>query len=95
MPGAREWAALAVAACLFLAALPRDAARRPPPPRPLPGIGAVRARAIAEARARRPFCRLEDLERVAGIGEGTLRRLRPWLRVAPGASCAGRHPGSD
>lgn len=42
----------------------------------LPGIGPVRARAIAEARlAWGPEPRLEDLLAVAGIGQGTVARL--------------------
>jgi competence ComEA-like helix-hairpin-helix protein len=41
----------------------------------LPGIGPARARAIVEARQRRPFERTEDLGRVHGIGPRTLERL--------------------
>jgi competence protein ComEA len=48
----------------------------------LPGIGPVRARAIVEDRVRRGlFRRLEDLERVAGIGPGTVAALRGRVRV--------------
>ena len=42
----------------------------------LPGIGPARASGIVEGR---PYARLEDLERVAGIGPATLARLRPRL----------------
>jgi competence protein ComEA len=117
--GAR--ALLAVAAALFLAALPRPAPRRPAAPRPLPGgaagllfgrpldanrappellevlpgIGSGRARAIARARARRPFCRVEDLTRVRGIGPVTLSRLRTWVRIAAPTSCASRPDGPN
>jgi len=50
----------------------------------LPGIGPVRAEAIVRARAQQPFARIEDLERVRGIGPRTVRALGPWLRVEPG-----------
>jgi hypothetical protein len=44
----------------------------------VPGIGEARARGILEGR---PYCALEDLERVAGIGPVTLRRAAGWLEV--------------
>jgi len=44
----------------------------------LPGIGPVRARAIAAAR---PFARVEDLRRVPGIGPATLAALRGSVEV--------------
>lgn len=48
----------------------------------LPGIGPAKARAIVESRAREGlFRRLEDLDRVAGIGPATLERLRGRVRV--------------
>jgi competence ComEA-like helix-hairpin-helix protein len=48
----------------------------------LPGIGPVRAEAIARDRARRgPLESLEDLTRVMGLGPGTVERLRPFLVV--------------
>jgi len=48
----------------------------------LPGIGPVRAEAIvADRRRRGPFRRIEDLERVPGIGSQTVERLRERLRV--------------
>ena len=50
----------------------------------LPGIGPVRADAIARGRAEEPFARLEDLERVRGIGPRTVHRLEAWLSVEPG-----------
>ena len=49
----------------------------------LPGIGPKRAEAIAYARARRPFVRVEDLDRVPGIGPRTLSGLLPWVGVVP------------
>jgi competence protein ComEA len=49
----------------------------------LPGIGPAKARAIVEDRKRRgPFRRVEDLERVPGIGPGTVARLKPLVRVS-------------
>lgn len=45
----------------------------------LPGIGASRAQAII---ADRPFASVDDLDRVPGIGQATLDRLRP-LVTAP------------
>ncbi len=75
-----------------------SAPRRPPPgplPAPvslntatideltqLPGIGPVRAAAIAEDRRRNgPFRTVEQLDRVRGIGPATVDRLRGRVRV--------------
>lgn len=44
----------------------------------LPGIGAVRARAIAQAR---PFASLAELEEVPGIGPATRAGLAGWVRL--------------
>ena len=45
----------------------------------LPGIGEAKARAIVrERRLRGPFGDLGDLERVPGIGPGTLERIRSF-----------------
>lgn len=53
----------------------------------LPGIGAGRAEAIVRARARAPFCRVGDLERVDGIGPVLVRRIAPFARAgAPGCA---------
>ena len=49
----------------------------------LPGIGPVRAAAIARERLRGRFESVDDLERVHGIGPLTTARLRRWLSVAP------------
>lgn len=42
----------------------------------LPGIGEPMANRIISGR---PYRRLEDLDRVDGIGEGTLKKLKPFL----------------
>jgi len=48
----------------------------------LPGIGPTKARAIVEDRAKHgPFRRVEDLQRVPGIGPATLERIRSRVRV--------------
>lgn len=47
----------------------------------LPGIGPGRARAVLEARERRPFDSVRDVERVPGIGPRTREKLEPFLRV--------------
>jgi competence protein ComEA len=50
----------------------------------LPGIGAGKAKAILELRARLgKFKRAEDLLRVKGIGRRRLARLRPLLLIDP------------
>jgi len=50
----------------------------------LPGIGEHTARAIAAYRAEHgPFERLEDLQKVRGVGPATLERLRPHLMCRP------------
>jgi predicted DNA-binding helix-hairpin-helix protein len=54
----------------------------------LPGIGAARARAIVAAR---PFARVEELDRVPGIGPRTLAALAGLVGVGP-APAAGPEP---
>lgn len=44
----------------------------------LPGVGPSTAQKIIEGR---PYSRVEDLLRVSGIGEITLERLRPLVRM--------------
>lgn len=59
----------------------------------LPGVGATRARAIADFRdnvkARRgcdaAFRCPEDLSQVKGIGPATIEAMRPWLQFDPPA----------
>ncbi|MCB9725411.1 MAG: tRNA (adenosine(37)-N6)-threonylcarbamoyltransferase complex ATPase subunit type 1 TsaE [Spirochaetaceae bacterium] len=58
----------------------------------LPGLGPARATAIDEARRRRPFRSVQELERVPGIGPTLRSRVEPWLEVTGalvGASAAG------
>ncbi len=58
----------------------------------LPGIGPSRAHAIVEARRLAPFCSVQDLLRVPGLGPKTLARVRPWIAPRPWArECAPRH----
>ncbi len=48
----------------------------------LPGIGPAKARAIVEARVRSgPFRRVDDLQRVPGIGPRTVERLRDLVQL--------------
>jgi competence protein ComEA len=47
----------------------------------LPGVGPARAEAIIEARASRPFRRLEDLDRVPGLGPRTLAGLAGAIAI--------------
>ncbi len=47
--------------------------------RRLPGVGPGLAEAIIRERQLGPFLRLADVERVAGIGEVTARRLGPFV----------------
>jgi competence ComEA-like helix-hairpin-helix protein len=52
----------------------------------LPGIGPAIARRIVESRtAEGPFRSVDDLDRVKGIGERTVERLRPFVTVAAGS----------
>lgn len=55
----------------------------------LPGIGPVRAAALARAREGRYFCGLADLGRVKGIGPKTREALAPWLEFTERPDCGG------
>ncbi len=44
----------------------------------LPGVGEITANRIIENR---PYKKVEDLTKVSGIGEGTLKKLRESLAV--------------
>lgn len=49
----------------------------------LPGIGPKLAQRIVAERARRgAFARVEDLREVSGVGDVTLRRIRPLVAVS-------------
>ena len=47
----------------------------------LPRVGPATAARIVAARAQRPFRKVEDLDRVRGIGPSTVEALRPYLRT--------------
>jgi competence protein ComEA len=48
----------------------------------VPGIGPVMAeRIVAWREAHGPFRRVEDLMKVKGVGEKTLDKLRPYVKV--------------
>ncbi len=52
----------------------------------LPGIGRELARRIVERRTGMgPFCSIEDLKRVKGIGEKKLQRIKGFITVREGA----------
>jgi hypothetical protein len=61
----------------------------------LPRVGPERARALVAARAERPFCAPEDLERVSGIGPRTRKLLEHWLEFAEDGACSRAHPGQN
>jgi competence protein ComEA len=56
----------------------------------LPGVGPARALAILEARERRPFRRVADLERVPGIGPRTLAGMAAALAIREPSPPPGR-----
>ena len=45
----------------------------------LPGVGPALSERIIEARTERPFHKVDDLDRVKGIGPAKLEKLRPYL----------------
>jgi competence protein ComEA len=57
----------------------------------LPGIGASKAQAIIEHRAKEPFTRADDLRKVKGIGDKLYESIRDQVTVGEGASK--RHGG--
>ena len=48
----------------------------------LPGIGPSRAQAIVNFRKTHPFKRIEDLQRIKGLGKKTWNRLRPLIALS-------------
>ena len=49
----------------------------------LPGIGEVRAEAILERRAEcGGFSDVEELAQIDGIGQATLEKIRPYIRIS-------------
>lgn len=68
---------------------PADELRR------LPGVGPSLAEALIEERKRAPFSGTADLERVAGVGEVTARRLAPYLRFERAAPRAAPAPATS
>ena len=61
----------------------------------LPEIGPVRAAAIDRARRDWRFARVEDLERVAGIGPKTRTKIERWVYVAEDDRAAKSTRGRD
>lgn len=52
----------------------------------IPGIGQALAGRIVELRDKEgPFRRVEDLLKVKGIGEKSLERLRPYVKIGKGS----------
>jgi len=50
----------------------------------LPGVGEATARAVvADREAKGPFTSVDDLTRVAGIGEKTVAGIAPYAKVGP------------
>lgn len=50
----------------------------------LPSVGpAIAARIVADREEHGPYASVDDLERVPGVGERTVRRLRDHASVAP------------
>ncbi len=51
----------------------------------LPGVGETIAKRIVDFREEHgPFKRVEDLMKVKGIGEKSLEKIRPYIRVVKG-----------
>lgn len=48
----------------------------------LPGVGPSRAAAIVNFRKTHPFKRVEDLQRIKGLGKKTWNRLRPLVTLS-------------
>lgn len=48
----------------------------------LPGVGPSRAQAIVNFRKTHPFKRIEDLQRIKGLGKKSWNRLRPLVALS-------------
>lgn len=59
----------------------------------LPGVGPSRAQAIVAFRKTHPFKRVEDLQRIKGIGKKTFARLRPLITIT-GPTTLNQRPSS-
>ena len=58
----------------------------------LPGIGPSRAQAIVDFRKTQPFKRIEDLQRIKGLGKKSWNRLRPLIALSgPTTLAAAEH----
>ena len=55
----------------------------------LPGIGASKAQAIVEFRAKEPFTRADDLRKVKGIGDKLFESIKDQVTVGDGPSSKG------
>ena len=55
----------------------------------LPGIGPSRAQAIVQFRKTHPFKRLEELQRVKGLGKKSWNRLRPMIALTGPTTLSG------
>ncbi len=53
--------------------------------RALPNIGVGLARRLVEGRVARPYCSVDDLNRVTGLGPRRVAALAPHVTVAPDA----------
>jgi competence protein ComEA len=56
----------------------------------LPGIGAAKAAAIVEHRAKEPFTKADDLRKVKGIGDRLYDSIRDQVTVGEAPSPKGR-----
>ncbi len=102
MSGAR----VVIAVALLVAAVPALAAKKPLGSAEridvarasvaelmrLPNVGRKKAEAIAAARARTPFQRVDDLLSVKGVSPAWLERNRAHLTVSPGGPARAAAP---
>ena len=56
----------------------------------LPGIGADKAQAIVDFRAKEPFARPDDLRKVKGIGDKLYESIKDQVTVGDAPSLKGR-----